>query len=129
VPRVSRVAILRNPKVSTHIPYSKEAERVAKIIGVTIQFAAMQARNDNEKDLDDAVSAVINERANALLVTPYPFFVDRRQRLSILQLGTSFRQSILAVFLLMTVVSCRTARVVKICGVAPLSTSTRFSKT
>jgi len=36
VPKVSRVAILRNPNASTHIPYSKEAERAAKILGVTI---------------------------------------------------------------------------------------------
>ena len=73
------MAILRNPNVSTHIPYSKEAERAAKILGVTIQFAETQAPND--KDLEDALSAVVNERANALLVTPYPFFVDRRQQI------------------------------------------------
>ena len=79
VPKVSRVAILRNPNDSTHIPYSKEAERAAKILGVTIQFAEVQARN--EKALEDAFGAVVNERANALLVTPYPFFVDRRQQI------------------------------------------------
>jgi len=79
VPKVSRVAILRNPNVSTHIPYSKEAERAAKILGVTIQFAEMQART--EKDLEDALSAVVNKRANALLVTPLPFFVERRQQI------------------------------------------------
>ena len=79
VPKVSRVAILRNPNVSSHIPYSKEAERVARILGVSIQFAEMQASND--KDLEDALGAVVNERANALLVTPHPFFVDRRQQI------------------------------------------------
>jgi putative ABC transport system substrate-binding protein len=79
VPKVSRVAILRNPNVSTHIPYSKEAERTAKILGVTIQFAELQAPND--KGLENALGAVVNERANALLVTPYPFFVDRRQQI------------------------------------------------
>ena len=79
VPKVSRVAILRNPNVSTHIPYSKEAERAAKILGVTIQFAEMHANND--KDLEDALGAVVNERANALLVTPNSFFVDRRHQI------------------------------------------------
>jgi putative ABC transport system substrate-binding protein len=79
VPKASRVAILRNPNTSSHLPYSKEAERVAKILGVTIQFAEMEASND--KDLDHALGAVINERANALLVTPHPFFVDRRQQI------------------------------------------------
>jgi hypothetical protein len=51
VPKVSRVAILRNPNVSLHILYSKEAERVAKILGVTNHFAEMQVRND--KALED----------------------------------------------------------------------------
>jgi len=73
------VAILRNPNVSTHTLYSKEAERAARILGVTIQFAEMQANND--KDLEDALGAVVNKRANALLVTPAPFFVDRRQQI------------------------------------------------
>jgi ABC-type uncharacterized transport system substrate-binding protein len=79
VPKVSRVAILRNPSVSTHIDYSKEAERAAKVLGVTIQFAEMRAPND--KDLEKALGAVTNERANGLLVTPHPFFIDRRQQI------------------------------------------------
>ena len=41
VPTVSRVAILRNPNVRTHMAYSNEAERAAKRLGVTIQFAEM----------------------------------------------------------------------------------------
>jgi putative ABC transport system substrate-binding protein len=44
-----------------------------------IQFAEMQARTD--KGLEDALGAVVNERANALLVTPHPFFADRRKQL------------------------------------------------
>ncbi len=44
VPKISRVAILRNPSVSTHIDYSMKAERAAKILGVTIRFAEIQAR-------------------------------------------------------------------------------------
>ena len=79
VPKVSRVAILRNPNVSTHMAYSKEAERAAKILGVTIQFAEVQASND--KALEDALSAVVHERANALVVTPHSFFQDRRQQI------------------------------------------------
>ena len=79
VPKVSRIAILRNPSVSTHIDYSKEAERAAKVLGVTIQFAELQARS--EKGLENALGAVVNERANALLVTPHPFFIDRRQQI------------------------------------------------
>jgi putative tryptophan/tyrosine transport system substrate-binding protein len=72
VPKVSRVAILRYPKSSIQMAYTKEAERAAKILGVTIQFAEVQAFND--KDLEDALGAVLNKRANALLVVPHPFF-------------------------------------------------------
>ena len=79
VPQITRVAILRNPKVSTHIEYGKEAQRAAKIIGVSIHFAELQARND--KSLEEAFGAVLNERANALLMTPHPFFNERRQQI------------------------------------------------
>jgi putative ABC transport system substrate-binding protein len=73
VPKVSRVAILRGPSGLTQIPYSKEAERAAKILGLTIQFAEMQTQ--------DALGAVVHQRANALLVTPNSFFADRRQQI------------------------------------------------
>jgi putative ABC transport system substrate-binding protein len=79
VPTASRVAILRNPNVSTHLPYSKEAERVAKALGLTIQFADMQVRTD--KGLEDALHTVVKNRADALLVTPNPFFGNRRQEI------------------------------------------------
>jgi putative tryptophan/tyrosine transport system substrate-binding protein len=79
VPKVSRVAILRNPNISTHISYSKETERAAKVLGVTIQFAEMQANND--KSLEEALGAVVSERANGLLVTPSSFFTDRRHQI------------------------------------------------
>jgi hypothetical protein len=48
VPTVTRVAILRNPSVSTHIDYGKEAERAAKVLGLTIQFAEMTAPSDKD---------------------------------------------------------------------------------
>jgi putative ABC transport system substrate-binding protein len=79
VPNISRVAVLRNPNISAHIAYSKEAESAAKALGVAVQFAEMQARTD--KDLEQALGAVIGVRANALLVTPNPFFVDHRRQI------------------------------------------------
>jgi putative ABC transport system substrate-binding protein len=79
VPKISRVAILRNPQVSTHIDYGKEAQRAAKALGVAIQFAEMPTRN--EKDLEDALGTVVKERADALQVTPHPYFIDRRQQI------------------------------------------------
>jgi putative ABC transport system substrate-binding protein len=79
VPNVSRVAVLRNPNISAHLSYSKEAESAAKALGVAVQFAEMQARTD--KDLEQALGTVIGVRANALLVTPNPFFVDHRRQI------------------------------------------------
>jgi putative ABC transport system substrate-binding protein len=80
VPKVSRVAILRNPKATTHMAYGKEVEKAAKILGVMLQFADMQAFND--KDLEDALGSVVKKRANALLVAPHPFFHgDRRHQI------------------------------------------------
>jgi putative ABC transport system substrate-binding protein len=79
IPKLSRVAILRNPAISDNIAYSVEAERAAKILGVTIQFA--ETRATNHKELVGALDGVIKQRANALLVTPYGFFSDRRQEI------------------------------------------------
>ena len=79
VPTISRVALLRNPNDPTHPPYSKEAVRAANVLGVTIQFADVHARN--EKSLEEALGAVEKARANALLLTPDPFFADRRQQI------------------------------------------------
>jgi putative ABC transport system substrate-binding protein len=61
------------------ISYGKEAERAAKVLGVTIRFAEVQALTD--KGLEDALGTVVNERANALLVTPSSFFTDRRHQI------------------------------------------------
>ena len=79
VPTVSRVAILRNPNASSQILYSKEADRAAKNLGVTIKFADVQAPTD--KGLEDALGGVALERADGLLVTPDPFFADHRQQI------------------------------------------------
>jgi ABC-type uncharacterized transport system substrate-binding protein len=79
VPNVSRVAILRNPNVLNQIPYSKEAEKAAKILRITIQFAEIESAND--QGLKNALGSVIHQRANALLVTPDTFFADRRRQI------------------------------------------------
>jgi putative ABC transport system substrate-binding protein len=79
VPTVSRVAILRSTNVPDHIRYSQEAERAAKTLAVTVGFAEIQARTD--KSLEMAFGAVVNQRANAMLVAPLPFFGDRRQHI------------------------------------------------
>jgi putative ABC transport system substrate-binding protein len=79
VPKVSPVAILRHPNLRLHVAYSKEAERVAKFLGVTVQFAEVQASND--QDLENAFGAIVRERAKALLVFASAFFADRRPQI------------------------------------------------
>jgi len=78
-PKASRVAVLRNPNLQNHVAYSKEAERAARTLGVTVQMAEVQGPND--KDLEDAFGAIVQGRANALLPSPWAFFVDRRQQI------------------------------------------------
>ena len=78
VPRVSRVAMLRRTNVPGHwhLAYSKEVERAAKTLGVTIQFAETK-----DKELEEALGVVVQGRANALLIPPSSTFVTRRQQI------------------------------------------------
>lgn len=78
-PRTSRVALLRTPSSPRHLEYSKEAETAANSLKISVEFADMQA--PNEKGLQHALTAAVEDRANALLVTPHPFFVDRRPQI------------------------------------------------
>ena len=71
-PKVSHVAILRNPNVPYQMSYSKEAERAAKSLGVTVRFAEVQSFN--RKELEDALGTIARERDNGVLVTPGAFF-------------------------------------------------------
>jgi ABC-type uncharacterized transport system substrate-binding protein len=78
-PKVSRVAIPRRTNVPAHMAYSKEAERAAKIVGVTVHFAEVRASND--KHLEEALAAIVHEQADALLIPPSGFFASRRQQI------------------------------------------------
>jgi putative tryptophan/tyrosine transport system substrate-binding protein len=79
VPKVSRVAIPRRTNVQTHMAYSKEAERAAKILGITVQFAEVQAPKD--KHLEEALAAIVHKHADALLIPLSGFFASRRQQI------------------------------------------------
>ena len=75
-PKASPVAILRYPKNRLHMLFSKEIERVANFIGVTVKFAEVPPSND--KELENAFSGIVQERAKGLLVLASAFFADRR---------------------------------------------------
>jgi putative ABC transport system substrate-binding protein len=78
-PKVSRVAILRYTSSPISLAYGTEAERVAKKLKVAVQFADVPTSND--KDLENTFAAIVQERANALLVVASSFFADRRPQI------------------------------------------------
>jgi putative ABC transport system substrate-binding protein len=79
VPKISRVAILRYTNSPISLAYSKEAERVAKKLKVAVRFADVPASDD--KDLENAFSAIAQQRVNGLLVVASSFFADRRPQI------------------------------------------------
>jgi putative ABC transport system substrate-binding protein len=78
VARVSRVAVLQNPDASSHQFMVREAAGAARALGV--QLRVLKARSPN--DLDAAFTAIIGERADALLVLADGFFRTHRARIA-----------------------------------------------
>ena len=80
VPKVSRVAVLRNPDTPpwAHPRMVKEAEQAAQLLRVQIQSLAARG----PEDFDSVFSTMARERADALLVLPDPMFVLHRTRLA-----------------------------------------------
>ncbi len=77
VPKISRVAVLLNPTTPATGPQSAETQVAAGSLGVQLQL--LETRSPN--DLDPAFSAIMRERASALVVTTDPMFLDNRTRI------------------------------------------------
>jgi putative ABC transport system substrate-binding protein len=77
-PGLSPVAILRDVTTPTHGAYSNEAEKIAKFLGLALQFADVRASNDNELE---TAFAIVQQRGKALLVIASSFFADRRPQI------------------------------------------------
>jgi len=92
IPRVSRVAVLRNPANKTHALSLKEVEIAAR--SLRIQPQPFEARGPEE--LDGAFATMTRERAGALLVLSDPMFWFNRTRIADLaatqRLPTMFAQ-------------------------------------
>jgi ABC-type uncharacterized transport system substrate-binding protein len=73
VPNVSRVALLWNPANPGSAPQLREAESVARALGVGLQ--TLEARNPQE--IDRAFAAMTRERAGALLVLVDAIFTNQ----------------------------------------------------
>jgi putative ABC transport system substrate-binding protein len=78
VPKVSRVALLRNPDNPADTAMLRGAEAAARALGVRLQ--ALEARNPQE--IDSAFAAMTRERAGALLISPDPLFGTQRRQIA-----------------------------------------------
>jgi putative ABC transport system substrate-binding protein len=80
VPKVSRVSVLR-----TEAGAPKELEAAGKSLKIQLQVLVARSR----EELDDAFSAMVRARSEALLVVPTPLFILHRTRLA--ELATKVR--------------------------------------
>ena len=78
VPKVSRVALLRNPANPASAAGLRDAEAAARALGVRLQ--ALEARDPQE--IDSAFAAMTRERAGALLILPDPIFGNQRRQIA-----------------------------------------------
>jgi putative ABC transport system substrate-binding protein len=78
VPKVSRVALLRNPDNPASAPQLREAEAAARALGVRLQ--TLEARDPQE--IDSAFAAMTRERAGALVVLADAVFLNQRRQIA-----------------------------------------------
>src|SRR5207249_7870180 len=78
VPKVSRVALLWNPDNSGSVPQLREAEAVARTMGLRLQ--ALEARTPQE--IDSAFAAMTREQAGALVVLTDSIFTNQRRQIA-----------------------------------------------
>ena len=78
VPKVSRVALLRNPDNPAAAAMLREAEAAARALGVRLQ--TLEARNPQE--IDSAFAAMTRERAGALVILPDGIFLNQRSQIA-----------------------------------------------
>jgi putative tryptophan/tyrosine transport system substrate-binding protein len=78
VPKVSRVAVLGNPRNPHYGPALREAQVAGRSLGVQLQV--LEARDPNE--FDRAFTAMVKQRAEALLVLADPMSLQHRTPLA-----------------------------------------------
>ena len=78
VPKISRVALLRNPANPASEPQSREAEAAARALGMRLQ--TLEARGP--EDIDRAFAAMTRERASALVVLTDSIFTNQRRQIA-----------------------------------------------
>jgi putative ABC transport system substrate-binding protein len=71
------VAVLVNPNDPNAAAYIRDVEAAARTLGIQVRIVHAGA----EADFDTAFATLVNERANALLVTLNSLFINRRERI------------------------------------------------
>jgi putative ABC transport system substrate-binding protein len=77
VPSVKRIAVLTNPASPYTEPFLQESEATARGLGVEVRV--LEARGPD--DLEKAFEAIINERAEGLMVLVDIMFITHRRRI------------------------------------------------
>jgi putative ABC transport system substrate-binding protein len=81
LPRVSRIAFLNNEasfEQSASAVAFKDAQRTAKVLGVTFQLIQVKAQNP---DIESAFRLMVKERVGALVTSPSPPITFHRKRI------------------------------------------------
>jgi putative ABC transport system substrate-binding protein len=82
VPGLARVAVIFDPATPSHGPILKAVEAAGPLLGLQIQPVAVRSATG----LDSAFSAIVQERADAVLVLTAPLFIAGAQPLAELAL-------------------------------------------
>ena len=82
IPGLTRVAVIWDPATPSHGPALKAVEVTGQALGLRLQTLAVRSATE----FDSAFSAIVQERAGAVLVLATPLFIGRAKRLAELAL-------------------------------------------
>jgi putative tryptophan/tyrosine transport system substrate-binding protein len=82
IPGLTRVAVIWDPATPSHIPGVKAIEAVGGTLGLRLQTLAVRSATE----FDSAFSAIVRERAGAVLVLSTPLFMGEAKQLAELAL-------------------------------------------
>ena len=118
VPKVARVAVLRNPNHPLAEVFLRETQAAGRALGIRLDF--FEARDPSE--LDSELSRMEKERSGALIVIPDPLFSSQRSRIVDFGHDVVCRRCSLPTRMWTLAASCPTGRAFLIRIVAPLFT-------
>src|SRR6266508_5340550 len=78
IPGLTRVAVIWDPATPSHVPGVKAIEAVGGTLGLRLQTLAVRSATE----FDSAFSAIVRERAGAVLVLSTPLFMGEAKQLA-----------------------------------------------